>query len=149
MTLCPVCGAPIDDWMSGCPLCGTAVAGGANECIQDENKFFKKRASAGLKFLYGFSVVICFVTAFMAIGFFGMGNKVALIDIFVYLVGGIVMLRKKTWVCPTALTVYSAIATGISIAMTGQVPGIVALIVLASTANGMKKLHKEYKIQLP
>lgn len=94
--------------------------------------------------------VICFFTAALSVvPLFVLGNPLAIMDILVYVISGILLVTTKHWIGALIPTVYGGIFTVLNLAQGGTPTGIVAVVVgIAATGTLFKanKAFQQYKL---
>lgn len=95
----------------------------------DYRQFYYRYASKKTKGLSITLIVICFITAAASIISILFGNILSIVDFIYYFVFAFLMLAKKTYVFPLAVTIYSGIFSLFGLLTTGIVSGVVAMVI--------------------
>ena len=121
---------------------------GMNQPMQPINSFedfFEQFASPKTKNNVKWLGYICAFTAVVSIVLICIGNFVAILDVIFYGVFAFLLLKKKNWAFPLAVTCYSGIFSIIGFFVSGTPSGILALILSIKSTMAMKKLNDAYK----
>ncbi len=137
----PMNGAPQQQYI---PPVNNPMNAPVNPDISEE-EFFERFADKNVKSNYKASMIIAFITAAISIVPVALGNVVGILDIIIYVVVGVLMIKKKNWIFPLICAVWGGIGTVIGMATTGTPSGIVALIIAISATIGAKKVHDAYQ----
>lgn len=106
--------------------------------------FFEKFASRKTKGNIKTTGIIAIITSVLSLALVAMGNYLSVIDLIVYAVLAVLILKKKSWVFTLVLACYSGLFTIIGLVMSGTPSGIFALVMaIMATING-KKLSDAY-----
>lgn len=109
-------------------------------------QFFEAYAASATKSRLKILAIICFITAGLSLVFvLALGNYLSVVDVAFYTVFGILLLKKRNWVFPLVVTIYSGTFTVITIAMGGIPGGVVSLILGVLSVISMKKLNTAYQ----
>ncbi len=111
----------------------------------DYKTFYKAYAASGTKVWTTIFIVICFLTAAIALILVFLDSLLALLDIVVYLTFGILLLVNKNWLFALLPTIYCGFAGLLTMATSGTPSGIMALFAGISSAIALKKLGDAYK----
>lgn len=171
---CSNCGAYTDDTSAFCTVCGARLmpvqvksdvpsnerqqtpyvqqtyqnCGNANMPFQKmtEKDFYKNFASKNTNGWVIFVIFSCFLTMAATAGSMIMNeNFLSVIDILFYFVFGILLIVKKKWYFTLPVTIYSSIATIITLVLSGSVTGIFAIAAGAVSTVKLKKINDAYK----
>lgn len=107
--------------------------------------FYDKFASKKTKGYIKSTGIIAIITAVLSLVLLGMGNYLSALDVIVYTVSAILILKKKSWIFTLVLACYSGIFTIIGFALSGTPSGIVATIIAIFATVGGKKLSDAYQ----
>ncbi len=106
--------------------------------------FFDKFASKKTKGNIKTTGIIAIITSVLSLALVAMGNYLSVIDLIVYAVLAVLILKKKSWIFTLVLACYSGLFTIIGLVMSGTPSGIFALVMaIMATING-KKLSDAY-----
>lgn len=115
--------------------------------------FYNLFASKKTKGMVKTVCIVGIITAVVCTGFLGksiywgdIGTIIlSVIDITVYLLLGIMTLKKKNWTYPLVMTVYGGVFSIISIVLNGRLTGIFAIVAGIIATISLKKLNNAYK----
>ena len=147
---CPRCGAPAGSAQGFCGNCGMPLGSAWSETrqipeIRSEKDFFKAYASKNTKTLYTLQIVLCFLSAALALANTFLVSPLCLIDLAFCGITGIAMRINKNRIFPILIFAYSSIATLMSLVNHGILTGVFALIIAGLLIRSMNKLHRAYQ----
>ena len=111
-------------------------------------QFFDKFASKKTKNWHRTIAFICIFTALLSLVLLVMGNYLSVIDVIFYIVFGILLLKKKSWVFPLIVTCYGGLFTIIGLLNNSTPSGIFACVVAILATIGAKKVNDAYKVYI-
>ena len=89
--------------------------------------------------------IIAIITAALSLVLTFTLNPLGVIDVIFYTVMAVLLFKKRSWIIPLIMVIYSGIFTIIELAVSGTPSGIVVLIVGIMAIINMKKLDTAYK----
>lgn len=112
----------------------------------DERQFYYMYASKNTKGLSTALIVICFITAAISLVSLLFGNFLSFVDFAYYIVFAFLMLFKKNWVFPLAVTIYSGVFSLFGLLVSGIASGIVVLVIGIMCVIRLRKVNGAYEI---
>lgn len=116
-----------------------------NSKILNVQEFYEQYVSKGSKSWIVWFLVINFASAALSLPSLLTGIVVSVVDIVVYLLIGIVVLRKKSWIAALIGAIYSGLGSLLSMIVSQQVVGIPYMIVAIMAMRKLRKLQTGYR----
>ncbi len=114
--------------------------------ILNEKQFYDQCVSKKVKGWATAIGVIALISGTVSVPFLFLGNLLSIIDIAFYLTMGVLILVTRKWGLPLAVTIYSGLFSVISLATSGTMNGIIALVVGIFATINLKKANDAYRL---
>lgn len=114
--------------------------------VYNEKEFYEGFVSKKAKGWTTAIGVIALISGAVNIPILFLGNLFAIIDIVFYVLMGILILTTKKWGLPLAVTMYSGVASVLSLATGGTPGGIMALVFGIFATSNLKKVSNAYRL---
>lgn len=109
---------------------------------QEFYKFYASRKTTGWTTTF---IVLCFLSAGISLLFVCFGSYISLLDVALYLSMGILLRATRHWVCALIPTIYSGIASLISLFIGGSLTGIFAIIAGIICTGSLFKINRAFQ----
>lgn len=121
--------------------------------MMPEKEFYKRFVLKNTRTSVTALAVICFITAVLSIVLSIVMLNVLeeesygwIFDVIVYVTLGLILILKPHWAAALAVAIYSGLATAISLIMTGNVSGIIALFIAIQCVASLRRYSKAYNL---